>query len=402
MMGFDAPYVPGWDCHGLPIEHRIDKELGPKKAGMSPREVRALCRAHAEKYIAVQKGRVPPARGDVGPGAQTPPRRAPARRPAGRSTARSIARTKRRSSGSSAIFFAKGSVYYGEKPVHWCFSCKNRPGRSRGRIRGPHRPVGVREVRSAAVSRPEFPRSTGKNTQVVIWTTTPWTLPANLAVALHPDLPYVAVEVGGDALHRRRRASLQGVGASGLERPQASSRRSREASSSAKAATWIGDRARSSGRTPSVTGRPQAPACSSSEPTSRWTPERGASIRRPGTAPTISASGTQYGLPPFNPVADDGTYVPAKVAPEWLKGVHVLKANDLIVKDLAARGWLPPPRSVPAQLPALLALPQPGALPRDAAVVHLDGRRRASRARRSPRSIKAPGSRRSASSASRR
>src|SRR4030095_1279124 len=55
MMGFDAPYVPGWDCHGLPLEHRIDKELGAKKAGMGPLEVRARCRAYAEKYIAIQK-----------------------------------------------------------------------------------------------------------------------------------------------------------------------------------------------------------------------------------------------------------------------------------------------------------------------------------------------------------
>jgi isoleucyl-tRNA synthetase len=55
MMGFDAPYVPGWDCHGLPIEHRVDKELGAKKVGMSPLEVRALCRAYAEKFIVIQK-----------------------------------------------------------------------------------------------------------------------------------------------------------------------------------------------------------------------------------------------------------------------------------------------------------------------------------------------------------
>src|SRR5262245_34707771 len=55
MMGFDAPYVPGWDCHGLPIEHQVDRDLGPKKAGMSALEVRAACRAYAEKFIAVQR-----------------------------------------------------------------------------------------------------------------------------------------------------------------------------------------------------------------------------------------------------------------------------------------------------------------------------------------------------------
>src|SRR5262245_29278356 len=55
MMGFDAPYVPGWDCHGLPIEHQVDRDLGPKKAQMTPLEIRAACRAYAEKFIGIQR-----------------------------------------------------------------------------------------------------------------------------------------------------------------------------------------------------------------------------------------------------------------------------------------------------------------------------------------------------------
>src|SRR3989441_315512 len=55
MMGFDAPYVPGWDCHGLPIEHQVDKDLGPKKSSMTPQQIRAACRAYAEKYVGIQR-----------------------------------------------------------------------------------------------------------------------------------------------------------------------------------------------------------------------------------------------------------------------------------------------------------------------------------------------------------
>src|SRR5207245_2785118 len=55
MMGLDAPYVPGWDCHGLPIEHQVDKDLGPRKASMTPRQIRAACRTYAEKYVSIQR-----------------------------------------------------------------------------------------------------------------------------------------------------------------------------------------------------------------------------------------------------------------------------------------------------------------------------------------------------------
>src|SRR5437867_10592352 len=55
MMGYDAPYVPGWDCHGLPIEHQVDKDLGPRKSSMTPPQIRAACRAYAERYVGIQR-----------------------------------------------------------------------------------------------------------------------------------------------------------------------------------------------------------------------------------------------------------------------------------------------------------------------------------------------------------
>ena len=123
MMGFDAAYVPGWDCHGLPIEYRVDKDLGAKKAGMSPLEVRALCRAHAEKFIEIQKGefRRLGVMWDRARDAEEEAAHASSRRATYRTIDRTFEAEIVRQLGG---FFAKGSVYYGEKPVHWCFSCK--------------------------------------------------------------------------------------------------------------------------------------------------------------------------------------------------------------------------------------------------------------------------------------
>jgi isoleucyl-tRNA synthetase len=95
------------------------------------------------------------------------------------------------------VFFAKGSVYYGEKPVHWCFSCKTALAEAEVEYEDRTDPsIYVKfPVRGLEARVPELG---GRSVSVVIWTTTPWTLPANLAVALHPDLMYVAVEAGGE------------------------------------------------------------------------------------------------------------------------------------------------------------------------------------------------------------
>ena len=198
MMGFDAPYIPGWDCHGLPIEHRVDKELGPKKAGMSPLEVRALCRAYAEKFIVIQKAEF--RRLGVMWDRATDTDEEAANAPSRRATYRTIDRTfEAEVIRQLGVFFAKGAVYYGEKPVHWCFSCKTALAEAEVEYEDRTDPsVYVKlEIRGLEA---RVPALAGKKVSVVIWTTTPWTLPANLAVALHPDLPYVAVAVGGDVL----------------------------------------------------------------------------------------------------------------------------------------------------------------------------------------------------------
>ncbi|HMK64697.1 MAG TPA: class I tRNA ligase family protein, partial [Thermodesulfobacteriota bacterium] len=109
MSGFDAPYVPGWDCHGLPIEHQVDKELGPKKKTMSQTEIRKRCRGYAEKYINIQRAEFK--RLGVFGEWENP--------------------YLTMNFGYEAIivrefgrFALKGSVYKSKKPIYWCTSCK--------------------------------------------------------------------------------------------------------------------------------------------------------------------------------------------------------------------------------------------------------------------------------------
>ena len=337
MMGFDAPYVPGWDCHGLPIEHRVDKELGARKASMTPLQVRALCREYAEKFIAIQKGEF--RRLGVLWDRATDAKEEAANAPSRLATYRTIDRTyEAEIIRHLGVFFAKGSVYYGEKPVHWCFSCKTALAEAEVEYEDRTDPsVYVKMPIRGLDAR--IPALAGKTTWVVIWTTTPWTLPANLAVALHPDLPYVAVEVDGEALIVAEGLLPQVSALLGWRSPRVIARATGTELAGA-GAEWIGDRAPIERPYPTGTGPASGPGVLVLGSHVTLDAGTGCVHTAPGHGTDDFRVGNQYGLPPFNPVGDDGTYLPGKVGPEWLKGVHVLKANDLIVKDLAARGWL--------------------------------------------------------------
>jgi isoleucyl-tRNA synthetase len=160
--------------------------------------VRAPCRAHAEKYIAIQKAefRRLGVMWDRARDAEEEAAHAPSRRATYRTLDRTFEAEIIRQLG---VFFAKGSVYYGDKPVHWCFSDKTALAEAEVEYEDRTDPsVYVKMPVRGLEAR--IPQLAGKKAWVVVWTTTPWTLPANLAVALHPDLEYVAVEVGGEAL----------------------------------------------------------------------------------------------------------------------------------------------------------------------------------------------------------
>src|SRR5216110_2173960 len=189
MLGFNAVYVPGWDCHGLPIEHQVDKELGLDKAStdvrraMDPLEKIGKCRAYAARYVEIQREEFKRL-GVFGDWENPYVTMEPAYQAV-------IAREFGR-------FVGRGLVSKGLKPVHWCMYCKTALAQAEVEYEDQKTPsVWVKfpltsvpvELQAALAGRPAF---------AVIWTTTPWTLPANLAIAVHPTQEYVAVDVGGE------------------------------------------------------------------------------------------------------------------------------------------------------------------------------------------------------------
>ncbi|HMK52504.1 MAG TPA: isoleucine--tRNA ligase, partial [Thermodesulfobacteriota bacterium] len=183
MAGFDSHYVPGWDCHGLPVEHEVEKSLGSKKGELSVVEIRRRCRDYAAKFIGIQREEFK--RLGVFGEWEDPYLTMNFEYQA----------TIVREFGK---FLLDGSVYKGKKPVHWCPTCKTALAEAEVKYED-HRSSSI-YVKFKMVSEigKEFPSLKGKPVSVIIWTTTPWTIPANLAIALHPDFTYVAVDVGGE------------------------------------------------------------------------------------------------------------------------------------------------------------------------------------------------------------
>jgi len=181
MLGFDAPYVPGWDCHGLPIEIKVEEQLGAKKAKMSKVAVRRECRKYAEKFIEVQRQGFK--RLEVFGEWSKPYLTMSYQYEA------DIAR-------ALGACVEKGLVYKGLKPVHWCFSCETALAEAEVEYEDHTSPsIYVAFPVESDLSDLD-PALGGKEWSIVIWTTTPWTLPANLAIAFHPEYQYSAVRVG--------------------------------------------------------------------------------------------------------------------------------------------------------------------------------------------------------------
>lgn len=178
MSGFDAPYVPGWDCHGLPIEHNVDKELGPRKKTMTKVEIRQHCRRYAERFIDIQRQEF---KRLGGLGEWENPYLTMSY-----DYEAAIARELGR-------FFDRGGVIRSKKPIYWCSSCTTALAEAEVEYHDHSSPSIYVKFPLSAESGAGFPELAGKAVSVLIWTTTPWTLPANLAIALHPDFTYAAV-----------------------------------------------------------------------------------------------------------------------------------------------------------------------------------------------------------------
>jgi isoleucyl-tRNA synthetase len=183
MAGFDAPYVPGWDCHGLPIEIKVDKELGGKKLQMAATAVRAECRKYAQKFLDLQRNQFK----RIGV--------------FGRFDRPYATMNPQYESVVLSTFFSfydNGFVYKGLRAVYWCMHDETALAEAEVEYENHTSPTVW--VKYGLIDDPATidPALAGKKVSTIIWTTTPWTLPASMAVAFHPDEEYVALESAGE------------------------------------------------------------------------------------------------------------------------------------------------------------------------------------------------------------
>jgi isoleucyl-tRNA synthetase len=201
MAGFDAPYVPGWDCHGLPIEIKVDEQLGRKKLEMDPIQVRRACREYANKYLDLQRGQFIRL-GIFGRWAHPYSTMDP--------------EYEARIAETFFHFFENGFVYKGLKPVSWCIHDRTALAEAEVEYEQHTSPsVYVRYLKTNESGAPHLASemwdgAPQKPVYTIIWTTTPWTLPASLAVAFHPEMEYVALNAP-DAIYIVAQALLSEV-----------------------------------------------------------------------------------------------------------------------------------------------------------------------------------------------
>ncbi len=184
MMGYWTPYVPGWDCHGLPIEIKVEEALGAKKHEMPVIDIRRAARKHAEKFVQLQ-GEDFKRLGILGEWDNP-------YLTMSYDYQASIVRV-------FGEFVKEGSVYKGMRPVHWCISCQTALAEAEVEY-ADHTSYSVYVKFPFPDAGKVDPALEGKTVSIVIWTTTPWTLPANLGISFNHAFEYSAVEVNGEVL----------------------------------------------------------------------------------------------------------------------------------------------------------------------------------------------------------
>jgi len=306
MRGHFAPYVPGWDCHGLPIEIHVDRQLGEKKAAMPVTAVREECRKYAQRFIGIQRDEF---RRLGVLGAWDAPYLT--MHPAYEAKVLEYL----------GAFFERGEVYKGKRPVHWCISCRTALAEAEIEYRDKTSPSIY--VRFPVVSDlgAKFPALAGRRAFVLIWTTTPWTLPANMAIAFHPEHEYVAAEVGGDVYILARR--LLPVVAEELGWP-----------APAVLAAFAGRELEGLKARHPFIDRDSLFVLGDYVTLEDGT---GAVHTAPGHGHDDYLTGAAYGIDIYTPVDDDGRFTPE--VPRYA-GLQVFEANPRITADMTADGTL--------------------------------------------------------------
>ncbi len=317
MSGYDAPYLPGWDCHGLPIEHVVDQQLGKKKASMSKLEIRNRCREYAQKFIEVQKKEFIRL-GIFGEW------NAPYTTLDGEYEATVIEQLGK--------FFSRGSIYFGKKPVHWCASCRTALAEAEVEYDDHSSPSIYVKFKMILPEEflSEFPRLKDykESVFVVIWTTTPWTIPANRAIALHPSFEYVFVRANAEVYLVAKELLSQFAMACNIDDYEILE------TLQGKRLDWkFPD-------DPFLVKHPLYDFFPKMINGEHVTLEQGTGCvhTAPGHGEDDFIVGKRYpDLEPYAPVADDGTFT--KDAGKYA-GIHVFDSNKMIVDDLRKSGAL--------------------------------------------------------------
>ena len=306
MAGYDAVYVPGWDCHGLPIEHQVDKELGSKAREVPIPEKRRMCRAYAQKFIDIQREEFKRlgVLGDWEHPYLTMDFRYEA------NILRELGK-----------FVGTGGVYRGLKPVHWCISCLTALAEAEVEYQDDTSPSIY--VAFPLTSDPAALDGSlaGADVSVVIWTTTPWTLPANLAIVVHPTEEYVVFRSGGRGFITAAKLMDETARKCRLANPAVVSR-------------FPGARLEGLQAKHPWLDRPSPIFTAEYVTMDQGT---GCVHTAPGHGADDYETGIKHNLPVYNPVDDTGRFV-AEV--EHFAGMSVWDANAAIIERLRQDGRL--------------------------------------------------------------
>ena len=326
LAGFDAPYVPGWDCHGLPIELAVEKKHGRPGHKLDARAFRAACREFAARQIDSQRADFKRL-GVLGDW----------ERPYLTMDSRYEAQQIR----ALGKIIANGHLYRGLRPVHWCLDCRS--ALAEAEVEYETRTATAIDVAFRCVDRADFARRSGisvaalegAGVSIVIWTTTPWTLPANEAVALRAEYEYVLMRVeragGAELLVLAAELALASLGRLGLEGREVGRCRGAQLEGLKLEHPWLPK------QVPVILG-------------DHVTLEVGTGAVHTAPAHGLEdfAIGRTYELPVVNPVGPDGRFAPGT---ELVAGLKVDAANPVIVAALEERGRLlhqqPHPHSYP-------------------------------------------------------
>lgn len=301
MTGYNSPYVPGWDTHGLPIEQQVIKKLGLNRHAVSVLEFRARCQAYAKEYVEIQKEQFKRLgiRGDW----ENP----------------YLTLTKEYEAAQIGVFgemAKKGYIYKGLKPVYWCPTCETALAEAE---------IDYADRKSTAIFV-KFPLKDAKglfpeeNSYVVIWTTTPWTIPANLAISVHPEYTYALVKDNSERLivAKEMIPSLKELWGKDLQIEK----------------TFTGKELEGILCKHPLFARDSIVICGEHVTLEQGT---GCVHTAPGHGEDDFIVGKQYGLPVLCPVDHQGKFT-AEITP--YAGMKVESANENILKDLEAAGLL--------------------------------------------------------------